>query len=325
MRYVQSQLFETGAPLSPTNLNRSILDVQRALADAVGRRYVRSSSQFQLGAIANTDNAAYLKVGLQPPYTLHLDVVRVYFNLAAFTGTFELTVTATNIDGWRDLVLTEDDVTVGEDGIAVIDLDMRIPANNSVTISVSCSATTWSFDYFDIELGVVCDRHQGDEPDVDTFFNRLQKSGVTVPTDISAVSTSRSSAKNDNESEANTRLIRMYVLDFGRDFTPSAANNVLRIWPSLRKAIEVHRASFHCYTTTALCTVLLLDEAGSTKLTFTQAVNADLVGQVGNIATGQETIDVADEDDANEAWTAKMSLPIGTLVERAYLILYVGE
>lgn len=325
MRNVQSQLFETGAALSPTQLNRAKKDVVDALNDLVAQRYVRSTASFRLGPLTQADGVGYREVRLRPPYELRLDAIRFYLkNQTTVASGIIVTISATNIDGWEDLVLEEEDLIGGQEQVFGVFRDMRIPANTSVTLTVTVTgAATWSFDMFDVEFDVICDRIKGVAPVTDILAP--EKAGTAVSANINAFDAARAAAEAADASVDNNRLIRMMVFDFGRDFTLTSGQNDAIPVLTAPEGLKVYRATAHILTTTSTCTIQLQDEAAVNKLSFSQVVNAALGELVGNISTGIDALVAAAEDNTTEDWAVKMTAPAATLVERAYVILYVGE
>lgn len=317
MKSIQPYLARTGAVMDPTSLNRAQVASKRVLDDVVARRLVLSSTTARFHQLDETDASAYRELKIKPPFEAPLRALRVYVNLNSFTGaSLELTISATGIEGWKDLVLSNADLPTGVDLVKGVFRDMRIPAGQEVVITFAvATATAWQFDRLDVEFELAVDRHQGSPPD--GLSLKVQKSGASQPTDIADFDTELAADVADDDTAANKRLVRIEVIDIFKCLTGTAAHEH-PLMPST-EGMELHSWDAYSYCSGSQVDFEIRNAAGAVQDSVSIAAGASLASDQGRALSFTIT---GDEDDFTARYELEISSTLVVTVERAYAVLY---
>lgn len=222
MRPLLRHLWRTGEVLDPSRVNDAWNHARQDGRDVTSRRYMRTPVVIPWGEFDQADVSSYaglLDMYLKPPFGVMLTGLEVVANFSdGSSGACVGTLTATGIDGWKDVEFTSDG-TIATDVLEVLSRDMRIDAAQEVKLSVSFDTATYTVERLDVVLWMEADRLQGGTSRPMRGANEMedhpQKAGTSAAADHTEMHTELDANFLDSSgaefAAANRRLSRITV------------------------------------------------------------------------------------------------------------------
>lgn len=161
MKPLVRNIVRTGDLLDHSIVEDTYNQMRRDARDIVNRRYMRTPCIVDFGPFTSAEVTTYSGLAtmiFKPPFATMIRGVEVAANFTT-SGSNVMTISATGIDGWKDIEVTS--AGMDTDATVILSRDMRIDAAQEVVITATFDNATYTVERLEVTLWLDADRLQG--------------------------------------------------------------------------------------------------------------------------------------------------------------------